>query len=75
MLQLVSRQCFTEPLRRVKGTGELTIGNYLGGRVAGLYESIELWQLFGIVAGPTIGGAIVLAALIIPLKKLMGGVR
>jgi len=51
------------------------VGNYIGGRVAGLYESMPLWQLFGIVACTTIVAGLVLAALSRPLRRLMGGVR
>jgi POT family proton-dependent oligopeptide transporter len=51
------------------------VGNYLGGRVAGLYEAMPLWQLFGWVAGTTIAAGLVLAALIRPIRRLMVGVR
>ncbi len=51
------------------------VGNYMGGRVAGLYESLPLWQLFGWVAGTTIAAGLVLAALIRPIRGLMGNVR
>lgn len=51
------------------------VGNYLGGRTAGLYETLPLWQLFGIVAATSIGGALVLALLIRPIRGLMGGVH
>jgi POT family proton-dependent oligopeptide transporter len=51
------------------------VGNYIGGRVAGLYESMPLWQLFGIVAGTTIAAGLALAALSRPIRRLMGGVR
>ena len=51
------------------------VGNYLGGRTAGLYGSMPLWQLFGIVAATAIGGGLVLMALVKPIRKLMGGVH
>ncbi len=51
------------------------VGNYLGGRTAGLYESVPLWQLFGIVAATTIGGGLVLMILVKPIRRLMGGVH
>jgi POT family proton-dependent oligopeptide transporter len=51
------------------------VGNYIGGRVAGLYEAMPLWQLFGIVAGTTIAAGLVLALLSRPIRHLMGGVR
>ena len=51
------------------------VGNYLGGRVAGLYETLELPTLFGIVAAVPIVAGIVLALLVPQIKKLMGGVH
>jgi POT family proton-dependent oligopeptide transporter len=51
------------------------VGNYLGGRAAGFYGSIPLWQLFGIVAAITIVGGLVLLSLVKPIRKLMGGVH
>jgi POT family proton-dependent oligopeptide transporter len=51
------------------------VGNYVGGRVAGMYGAMPLWQLFGIVAATTLGGGLVLALLIRPIRRLMGGVR
>jgi POT family proton-dependent oligopeptide transporter len=52
-----------------------SVGNYLGGRTAGLYGSIPLWQLFGYVAATAIGGGIILALLVKPIRRLMGGVH
>ncbi len=51
------------------------VGNYLGGRVAGLYGTMPLTHLFGYVGGVTVGGGLVLVALIKPIRKLMGGVH
>ncbi|MCP4655887.1 MAG: peptide MFS transporter [bacterium] len=64
------------------------VGNYLGGRVAGLYpapvppdagalqpEGISLWLLFGAVAAVTLFGGLVLAILVKPIRRLMGGVH
>lgn len=51
------------------------VGNYLGGRVAGLYGAMPLWQLFAIVAATAGGGGLILAALSRPIRRLMGGVR
>jgi POT family proton-dependent oligopeptide transporter len=51
------------------------VGNYLGGRVAGLYEAMPLWQLFGIVAGTTVAAGVLLAVISRPIRGLMGGVR
>ncbi len=51
------------------------VGNYIGGRVAGMYEAMPLWQLFGIVATTTIVAGLILVALSRPIRALMGGVR
>ena len=50
-------------------------GNKVGGWVAGFFDSFPLPSLFGAVAGTTIGAAVVLALLIKPVRKLMGGVH
>jgi POT family proton-dependent oligopeptide transporter len=52
-----------------------SVGNYLGGRAAGFYESLSLSALFGIVAAVTIGGGVVLGLLVKPIRRLMGGVH
>ena len=51
------------------------VGNYLGGRVAGLYETFPLPVLFGTVAGVTVAAGLVLAIFVRPIRRLMGGVR
>jgi len=51
------------------------VGNYVGGRVAGMYETLSLPTLFGIIVATTIGGGIVLALAIRPIRRLMGGVH
>jgi POT family proton-dependent oligopeptide transporter len=51
------------------------VGNYLGGRAASFYETLELPTLFGIVAAIPIGAGILLALLVPQIKKLMGGVN
>jgi proton-dependent oligopeptide transporter, POT family len=53
----------------------LAVGNYLGGRIASLYEALPLARLFWIVAAFGIGGAVLLAFLVRPTKALMGGVK
>jgi hypothetical protein len=47
------------------------VGNYLGGRVAGLYESFSLPQLFGVVALFAAGAAVVLALLVRPIRRML----
>jgi len=51
------------------------VGNYIAGRVAGFYASMELTTLFLIIALVPIGFAVVLALLIKPIRRLMGGVH
>jgi POT family proton-dependent oligopeptide transporter len=51
------------------------VGNYLGGRAASFYETLELPTLFGFVAAVPIVAGILLALAVPPIKKLMGGIR
>lgn len=51
------------------------VGNYLGGRVAGLYETLELPVLFGVVAAIPIAAAVVLFLLVPGIRRLMAGVH
>jgi POT family proton-dependent oligopeptide transporter len=51
------------------------VGNYLGGRAASLYETLELPTLFSIVAAVPIAAGILLALLVPQIRKLMGGVH
>jgi POT family proton-dependent oligopeptide transporter len=53
----------------------ISLGNLYAGRVAGEFESIPLPELFGRVTMFTLGGAVVLALLIKPIKRLMSGVK
>jgi POT family proton-dependent oligopeptide transporter len=52
-----------------------SVGNYLGGRVASLYEALPLTQLFGLVAAFGIATGLVLALFVKPVVRLMGGVK
>ena len=52
-----------------------SVGNWLAGKAASLYDAMPLPTLFGSVAAITIGAAIVLALLIKPTVKLMSGVK
>ncbi len=52
-----------------------SIGDYIGGRMASLYESWPLPSLFGAVAAFCIVLGLVLAVFVKPIKKLMGGVN
>jgi POT family proton-dependent oligopeptide transporter len=53
----------------------ISIGDYLAGLAASLYESMPLPRLFGVVAGVSFAAAVLLALLIQPTKKLMSGVN
>ena len=51
------------------------VGNYIGGRLASVYGSFGVPSLFGIVAAFCIVLGLILAAMVNPIKKLMGGVK
>jgi proton-dependent oligopeptide transporter, POT family len=51
------------------------IGDYLGGRVTSLYESVSLPTLFGMVAGVAFVAAAALVVLVKPTVRLMSGVK
>ena len=53
----------------------LSLGNFIGGRVAGLFETFPLPQLFGAVFLTTAFSALVLALLSKPIRRLMSGVH
>ncbi|HEV2990006.1 MAG TPA: peptide MFS transporter [Candidatus Angelobacter sp.] len=52
-----------------------SIGNWLAGKAGSLFESMPLPNLFGWVAGIAFAAALVLALLIKPTKRMMGGVN
>lgn len=49
-----------------------SVGNFLGGRTAGFYESMSLPTLFGTVGGFAIVAGLILLAFVVPMRKLMG---
>lgn len=51
------------------------VGNFMGGRVSGLYESMALHSLFGAVGLFAIGAGILLFLVVKPIKRLMGEVN
>jgi proton-dependent oligopeptide transporter, POT family len=53
----------------------IAAGNKLGGVVAGFFDTLPLPQLFGAVAGTTIGASVVLLLLVRWIRRLMGGVH
>jgi len=53
----------------------ISIGDYLSGMAASVYESMPLPSLFGVVALVSFGAAAVLALLVKPTVRLMSGVK
>ena len=53
----------------------ISIGDYLAGKAASVYESMPLSSLFGAVAGFAVITALILAILIRPTVRLMSGVK
>lgn len=53
----------------------ISIGNYMGGRMSALYESLPLPALFGTVGGLAIAAGLILAVFSKPITRLMGGVK
>ena len=53
----------------------IAMGNYLAGLTASLYESMPLTDLFGWVGAFVMAAGVVLALLIRPTVRLMGGVK
>ena len=49
----------------------LSVGNYLGGRVAALYEGFSLPELFGAMAVYALMAAVLLALLIKPVQRML----
>jgi POT family proton-dependent oligopeptide transporter len=52
-----------------------SVGDYIGGMLASLYETFPLPELFAVVAGFSILVGLLLIFLLKPMKKLMGGVH
>jgi proton-dependent oligopeptide transporter, POT family len=52
-----------------------SVGNYIGGRVSGLYESFALPTLFGAVAAFSVLSALIMFALTPWIKRMMGRVN
>ncbi|NKB88273.1 MAG: MFS transporter [Acidobacteria bacterium] len=53
----------------------VAIGNFLGGWIAGFFESLQLSQLFGAVAGTTIVAGVILVFLVPSIRRMMVGVH
>jgi POT family proton-dependent oligopeptide transporter len=53
----------------------LSVGNFIGGQVAGLFETLPLPKLFGAVVAVTMACTVICVIMIKPIRGLMGGVR
>lgn len=53
----------------------ISLGNVMAGLVAGQFEQLPLPQLFGAVFATTAGAGLILALLVKPIRRLMGGVH
>ena len=53
----------------------ISVGNFIGGRLASLYGSMPLPNLFGAIGAVGIGAGIVMFALTPSIKRLMGEVN
>ncbi|MGH3117561.1 MAG: peptide MFS transporter [Vicinamibacterales bacterium] len=53
----------------------ISLGNFIGGRVAGFFETFPLPRLFGAVCLTTAASALALTLLVRPIRNLMGGVH
>ena len=53
----------------------ISVGNFIGGRLASLYGSMPLTTLFGIIGAVGIAAGLLLFALTPPIKRLMGDVN
>lgn len=53
----------------------ISIGNYLGSKVSGVYESLPLPTLFGVVGGMALVAGLILAMFSKSITRLMGGVK
>jgi proton-dependent oligopeptide transporter, POT family len=49
----------------------ISVGDYIGGRIAGLYESFSLPSLFGVCAATGIGSALCLAFMVKPIQRML----
>jgi POT family proton-dependent oligopeptide transporter len=50
-----------------------SVGNFIGGRVGGLYESMALPTLFGAVGGFAIAAGLLLAVFVGPMRRMLDG--
>ena len=53
----------------------MSLGNKIGGFVAGYFDRLPLPRVFGTVFAAELAGVALLVVLILPLRRLMGGVH
>ncbi|MBI3403238.1 MAG: peptide MFS transporter [Acidobacteria bacterium] len=53
----------------------ISVGNFIGGRLASLYGSMPVTNLFGAIAAVGIAAGVVMLVLTFPIKRLMGDVN
>ncbi len=53
----------------------ISLGNLMAGQVAGRFETMPPAEIFSMVTMITIGAGVLLALLVIPIKRLMSGVK
>jgi POT family proton-dependent oligopeptide transporter len=53
----------------------ISVGNFIGGRLASLYSAMPLPTLFGLIAAAGIGAGLAMFAVTPPIKRLMGDVN
>jgi POT family proton-dependent oligopeptide transporter len=53
----------------------ISVGNFIGGRLASLYGAMPLPTLFGLIAAVGIGAGLVMFVVTPPIKRLMGDVN
>jgi POT family proton-dependent oligopeptide transporter len=53
----------------------ISVGNFVGGRLSSLYESMPLPNLFGLIAAVGVAGGLAMFALTPAIKRLMGEVN
>jgi dipeptide/tripeptide permease len=53
----------------------ISVGNFIGGRLASLYEAMPLARLFGSIGAVGIAAGLLMFALTPPIKRLMGDVN
>jgi POT family proton-dependent oligopeptide transporter len=72
-LSAMSRLAPTRVTSMMMGAWFLTIslGDYTGGRIAGLYQTFSLPALFWTIAGITIGAGLILALFVKPIHRML----